>query len=230
MRFLSVAKRELRAAARQKKTYRLRWIAAGGALALLVWLGWALDAFANRRAGPMVFQICSVNILLGCLLIGAMETADCIRREKRDGTLGLLFLTNLNSAEIVAGKLCSKALALIYPLLAVLPILALPVLLGGITFGHFWRTVLALVNATFFAMAAGFTASAVCVRQFPAVAAATGLALFFGTGLAGVGLSPMVGHLFAWLWTGLAIHALVLYYGAIGASPRLAEDKQNGAL
>jgi len=103
MRFLSVAERELRAAARQKKTYRLRWIAAGGALALLVWLGWALDAFANRRAGPMVFQICSVNILLGCLLIGAMETADCISREKRDGTLGLLFLTNLNSAEIVAG-------------------------------------------------------------------------------------------------------------------------------
>jgi len=374
MRFLSVAERELRAAARQRRTYRLRWIAAACALALLCWLGWAFEVFANRRSGPMVFEICSISILLGCLLIGAMDTADCISRERREGTLGLLFLTNLSSAEIVAGKFCSKGLALIYPLLATLPILALPVLLGGITFGHFWRTVLALVNAIFFAMAAGFMASALCVRQFPAVAAAAGLALFFGTGLAGVAailrnlgcpafvadtvaafcplrtliaadkgpgfpgdywfslgavsggscawlalvvwhvgrswrdrskrairlsrfggkrftdrgtaaraafrrrlleinplfwlagrqrisapvfmlltvglvgitvgvtapyfgrmiragtISPMLGHLLAWLWAGLAIHGLVLYYGAVAASQRLAEDKQNGAL
>ena len=40
----------------------------------------------------------------------------------------------------------------------------------------------------------------------------------------------MVGHLFAWVWTGLAIHALVFYYGATVASQRLAEDKQSGAL
>ena len=40
----------------------------------------------------------------------------------------------------------------------------------------------------------------------------------------------MVGYLFAWLWTGLAIHALVLYYAAMSASQRLAEDKQTGAL
>src|SRR6266542_3029691 len=186
MRFLTVAERELRAAARQKKTYRLRWIVAAGAFALLLWLGWAFDVFANRSAGPMVFQVCSVIIFLACLFIGAADTADCISREKREGTLGLLFLTNLNSAEIVAGKLCSNGLALIYPLLATFPILALPVLIGGITFGHFWRTVLALANATFFAMAAGFTASALSVRQFPAVGVAAGLALFFGMGLSGV--------------------------------------------
>jgi ABC-type transport system involved in cytochrome c biogenesis permease component len=375
MRFLSVAERELRAAARQRKTYRLRWIVAAGAFALLLWLGWAFDVFANRSAGLMVFQVCSVIIFLACLLIGAADTADCISREKREGTLGLLFLTNLNSAEIVAGKLCSNGLALIYPLLATFPILALPVLIGGITFGHFWRTVLALANGLFFAMAAGFTASALSLRQVPAVAMATGLALFFGLGMSGVaalirhwgypafvadtvaafcpfrsllaagnaprllgdywfslaavagmswtwlalvawrvgrtwrdrakgvngwsrfglrqrirnrgsgarvalrrrlleinpffwlagrqrvsapifmlltvvlvcitvGLtapyfgrviragsaSPMVGQLIAWLWTGLAIHVLVLSYAATVASQRLAEDKQTGAL
>ena len=42
--------------------------------------------------------------------------------------------------------------------------------------------------------------------------------------------APVLGHLFAWLWTGLAIHALVLYYAAMSASQRLAEDKQTGAL
>jgi len=39
-----------------------------------------------------------------------------------------------------------------------------------------------------------------------------------------------LGHLFAWLWTGLGIHAFVLYYAAAAASQRLAEDKQTGAL
>src|ERR1041385_5118499 len=201
MRFLTVAERELRAAARQKRTYRLRWIAATGTFTLLLWLGWVFDVFANRGAGPTVFRVCSVAIFLSCLFIGAAETADWLSREKREGTLGLLFLTNLNSAEIVAGKLCSNALALIYPLLAVFPMLAMPVLLGGITFGCFWRTVLALANAIFFAIAAGFAASAVSVRQFPAVALATGLALFFGVGLSGLavimrhsGCPPYITH------------------------------------
>ena len=34
---------------------------------------------------------------------------------------------------------------------------------------------------------------------------------------------PVIGHLFAWLWTGVAFHALVLYYAALTASQRLAE-------
>ena len=42
--------------------------------------------------------------------------------------------------------------------------------------------------------------------------------------------SPVVGSLFAWLWTGLAIHLLVLYYAAMISSQRLAEDKEAGAL
>ncbi len=53
---------------------------------------------------------------------------------------------------------------------------------------------------------------------------------FFGRVMGAGIFSPVVGYLFAWLWTGLAIHALVLYYAAMSASQRLAEDKQTGAL
>src|ERR1043165_9643868 len=150
MRFLTVAERELRAASRRKLTYRGRWVIAAAFLALLIWLGWAFDVFANRGAGPAVFQAFSVCLLVYCLFVGAAETADCLSREKREGTLGLLFLTNLNSAEIVAGKLFSNA------------------------------------RAPVFSPAAGFVASAVSVRQFPALAVAIGLALFFGGGLSGL--------------------------------------------
>jgi ABC-type transport system involved in multi-copper enzyme maturation permease subunit len=84
---------------------------------------------------------------LFCVVIGAALPADCLSRERREGTLGLLFLTNLNSAEVVAGKVLSTTLAAGYGLLAVFPLLAVTLLLGGVPFDEFWRVALALVNA-----------------------------------------------------------------------------------
>jgi len=179
MRFLSVAERELRAVSRHKGTHRLRWITGAAFFGLLVWLMWAFDGF---RA-PQIFQIFATIAFFYCLLIGTARTADCLSSERREGTMGLLFLTNLNGPEIIGGKLCSSALAAAYGLFAIFPLLALQMLIGGITLGHFWRTVLALANAIFFSVTAGFLASSVCVRQFTAIAAATGFALFFSAGL-----------------------------------------------
>src|SRR5882724_9951854 len=181
MRFLSVAERELRAGARNKGTYRSRWITAAAFLALLAWLIWVFN-FRSRQ----VFPTYSTLTFFFCLIFSAAQTADCLSSEKREGTLGLLFLTNLNGLEIIGGKLCSSALAAAYGLFAIFPLLALQMLIGGVTFGHFWRTVLALVNAIFLAVAAGFLASALFVRQFTAVAAATGLVLFASLGLTGL--------------------------------------------
>lgn len=185
MRFVSVAERELRAAVRRPGLYRLRWLTAAAFTVLLLWLSWVYDLFQNGRAGQEVLQAFTVVAFVYCLLVGATTTADCLSREKREGTLGLLFLTNLNSAEIVAGKWCANALATLYSSLAIFPVLALPVLVGGITLGYFWRTVLALVNALLFAIAAGFVASAVSVRQFPAIALAAALSLVMGMALLG---------------------------------------------
>lgn len=182
MRFLSVADRELRAAARRPGLHRLRWLTAAGFFILLIWMAWAFSLFTQPGAGPQVFQGFSVMIFLCCLLVGATGAADCISRERREGTLGLLFLTNLNSAEIVAGKLCSSILGALYPVLAIAPLLAMPVLMGGITDEQFGRTLLALLNTLFFAVTMGLIASAVSVRQFPAIALATSLALVLGMG------------------------------------------------
>src|SRR6266481_4547900 len=89
MRFLSVADRELRAAARQKATYRTRWITAAIFFALLVWLLWVFNGFRNRRAGLEIFKVFSVLTFVYCLIIGTGRTADCLSSERREGTLGL---------------------------------------------------------------------------------------------------------------------------------------------
>ena len=175
MRFLSVADRELRSAARQKATYRTRWITAALFFALLVWLLWAFHGFTNARVAPLIFRVYSILAFLYCLLLGAARTADTISAEKREGTLSLLFLTNLNSAEIIAGKLCSTALASVYGLMAIFPMLALPLLMGGISFGYFARTLVGLLIGILFARRPGFLVSVLCKRQFIAIAVALGL-------------------------------------------------------
>ena len=99
-----------------------------------------------------------------CLLTGVLLTSDCLSQEKRDGTLGLLFLTDLKGYDVVLGKFIATSLNAFYGLLALLPVMALPLLLGGVTGAEFWRTALALVNALFFSLAPG-----ICVSAFSRV-------------------------------------------------------------
>jgi ABC-type Na+ efflux pump permease subunit len=199
MRLLTVAERELRSAARRPGTHRLRWITAAVFFVLLVWIIWASGWLSNRRSTSEIFTVFSVLIFFYSLLVVTAQTADCLSAEKREGTLGLLFLTNLTSGEIIGGKLCSHALASVYGLFAIFPMLGLTMLPGGITLGCFWRTVLALVNAIFFAVAAGFLASAVSVKQSKAVPLATGLALFFTVGWFGLIAGILLLHGPAWI-------------------------------
>ncbi len=186
MRFFSVVDREMRAAARRRATYYVRWLTALGFFILFLWLMWVMDGLTNRRAATEILQVFSGFTFFYCLVIGAVRTADCISAERRDGTLGLLYLTNLNSAEIVVGKLCSHACASAYGLLAIFPILALPLLLGGITGGEFTQTLLALLTAILASLVAGLVASVLFARQFTAVAAAMGLVTIWSGGMLGV--------------------------------------------
>ena len=183
LRFISVAGRELRVIARRKRTYLIRWGSVAVFFLFLVWLIWVLDGFRRAGVGSDIFQAFAAVVFFYCLIIGTAQTADCISSEKRGGTLGLLFLTNLNSAEIVAGKLCSTALPTVYGLLAIFPLLGIPMLMGGVTVGEFWRTMLALLDAIVFALSCGFVASVVCKRQFAAIALALALAIGVGAGL-----------------------------------------------
>ncbi len=159
MSFLPIVERELRMAARRKSTYRIRTWTAALAMAVaicslaLVWLG-------GSRHGDALFSILAIYSFGLCLLAGAFLTADCLSEEKRQGTLGLLFLTDLKGYDIVLGKFIASSLNAVYGLVALLPIIAMPLLLGGVTPAEFWRMAAALLNALFFSLAAGIFISA----------------------------------------------------------------------
>jgi len=162
MSFLPIVERELRIRSRRRSTYRFRQ---GGALIAIVVVGFALvgsGGFVGPGAsGGTLFAILAWMVFIACLLEGARNTADCLSEEKRAGTLGLLFLTDLKGYDVVLGKLMATSLNSFYSLLAIFPPLAMPLLLGGVTAGEFWRLVLLLTNTLFFALAIGMFVSAI---------------------------------------------------------------------
>ena len=201
MTFLPIVERELRTAARRKSTYRIRWVTAliamAGSLLVLMFIGLA---GGPANLGNQLFIALSGYAFALCMLGGVMLTSDCLSEERREGTLGLLFLTDLKGYDVVLGKFVARSLNAFYGLVALLPVLAVPLLLGGVTPAEFWRMVLALLNALFYSLAAGICVSATARDPQRALLGALGLVLLLGAVLPGlVEFSAVAGIRAGWL-------------------------------
>src|SRR5688572_25003951 len=145
MSFLPIVRRELGVASRRKSTYRIRsWTTVIAVLTsflsiFFIWVGGGRRNFGEPLFGILAFYAFALSALAGVFL-----TADSLSEEKREGTLGLLFLTDLRGYDVVFGKFLAMSLNATYGLIALLPVLALPLLLGGVTGGEFWRMALVL--------------------------------------------------------------------------------------
>jgi ABC-type transport system involved in multi-copper enzyme maturation permease subunit len=166
MTFLPIVERELRVAARRRGTYWSRLGAAALAIFLfaavmgLNELGRGGFSFGGQL-GLILFSIFSWLSFAFVCAAGVFLTADSLSEEKREGTLGLLFLTDLRGYDVVLGKLFSHSLVATYGLLAAFPVIGIAFLVGGVTGGEFWRLVLVLFNTLFFSLTAGVLISAV---------------------------------------------------------------------
>ncbi len=161
MSFLPIAERELRVAARKRSTF---WIRVGAvsltlviAFSLLVIFKQIGGAVPNK--GKILFGILSWMAFGYAFAAGVFLTADSLSEEKREGTLGLLFLTDLRGYDVVLGKLAATSLHAVYGVVAAFPVLAISLLLGGLLGVEFWTGILAILNMLFVSLAAGLLAS-----------------------------------------------------------------------
>ena len=151
MTFLPIVSRELRLASRRRGTY---WLRSGAALIIMLagtWLFLVMRGEPPKDLAMVLFCVLTGGAVLFALISGPRSTADTISEEKREGTLGLLFLTDLKGYDIVLGKMVAGSLNSFYSVMAVLPMLAIPLLMGGgITLAEFGRMALVTVSALFF--------------------------------------------------------------------------------
>src|SRR5580765_4117235 len=144
MILLPIVARELRVASRRRATY---WIRTSAALAVIllgtfVYLLLWREKTSPQEIAQVLFGILTGSALLYSLFSGVNSTADSLSEEKREGTFGLLFLTDLKGYDVILGKLAASSLNGIYGIMAVVPMLAVPLLMGGVSPAEFGRMAL----------------------------------------------------------------------------------------
>lgn len=164
MTFLPIVERELRVNARRRATYYSRLGGVVIAVCMTLWLLLMSRSLPPAMMSKMLFQTLSWMCMLFCLGAGTQFTSDCLSEEKRDGTLGLLFLTDLRGWDIVLGKLVARSLAAFYGMMALTPVLTIPLLMGGVVGSEVARVVLALLSALFFSLCIGVLSSALSTK------------------------------------------------------------------
>lgn len=198
-RTFPVVQRELRSAARNRFNYWIRVVGGAGAL-LIFYLNVELGSFASADPdGHTIFiylHLLSAGMIL--TVVPAM-TADCIARERREGTLGLLRMTPLTPSGIVIGKGLVQSLRAWSLWLSILPAFSICLLMGGITWQTFGMALLVQFTAILLGLGAGLSASSFTDSRYIALFTAellswgTGLTILFLTGLALAGQLPRFG-------------------------------------
>lgn len=158
-----VIERELRVASRQPSAYWLRGLAAS----LFVGVGWLqLSAMelSGRGTGSGWAQLTTVGWLAfaACVVAGPLLASDTLSREKRQGTLGLLFLTDLSPQAVLWGKLTALLVRTSSMALASVPILALSVPFGAVTPGRVAALAAVLLHTLLWSLAISVFFSACC--------------------------------------------------------------------
>jgi ABC-type Na+ efflux pump permease subunit len=173
---LPIAERELRVASRQPKTYRTRAVTALVMLLCATMIMWLMETWGGAfLSGPEVFRGLSTAVLLYYVFVGTTRTADCLSEEKREGTLGLLFLTDLKGHDVVLGKLLATSLHAFYGFLTTLPLFAIAFTLGGVKLGEFWRIMLNMAATLLLSLSVGIFVSSLSRNHRRALSATTSI-------------------------------------------------------
>ncbi|MCS1411584.1 MAG: hypothetical protein M2R45_04784 [Verrucomicrobia subdivision 3 bacterium] len=175
MGFPPLIDRELRSAARNPQTYRLRLLS--GLLTALVSLAFILPgahniALIGTTSRSVFWWMSGITMFYG-MAMALFFAGDALASERRERTLELLYLTKLHSFDILIGKLISCGIGAVQTILAFSLTLALAMLAGGVTLTEFVRVGLLILNSVFLALAIGLLAS--CLSRDGRVATVLGL-------------------------------------------------------
>lgn len=173
-----VVHREFLVRSRAPITYWLRLGAAGTAF-VVIGIAVSISLFSGISVGAVWFASFSWCLWLFCLMEGVRQSFDMLSGEKREGTIGLLFLTRMRGLDVVLGKVSAGFIASFFPVLSALPILGILILLGGVSGAEFVRMSAALLAALGASLSVGIFVSARSIYAGKAWSTACGILLIW---------------------------------------------------
>ena len=131
-----IIERELRSLARSKQTVVTRFAIGfvGIALTLFVALIDQYDRSPKSNLGAVMIGFQTFFMLVFSVFSCLALTTDTISSEKREGTLGLLFLTDLKTIHIILGKISAGTFVAFLSIISMIPVMSLSLLYGGVSY------------------------------------------------------------------------------------------------
>ena len=179
MSFLPIAHRELISAARKRGTWIRRTLFFVTMLGIAAFVTIDSASSSPARQGEQLFEVITACLVFYAATVGVHATADAFGWEKREGTLGLLFLTDLSGGDVVAGKLAAKATNAFYGLISMIPLLAMPLLLGGVRLERVVLTSVMLIATSLASLSIGLWVSSRSTNERRAMMLTLGLILAY---------------------------------------------------
>ena len=175
-----VAGKELRSVSRRWQTYvgRVLFVAATGALIYAFWQdAWkaTISVSASAELSRRLFLRCEAVTAVLTVLAAVIAASDMLAREIRNGSLGLLLMTELTPAKVVLGKWKGAMMIALSLYLCSVPVLAISVYLGGSGAADLFRSALFTIGMTGVGAAVALRFSA--RMRSPGAAAAASLPL-----------------------------------------------------
>jgi ABC-type transport system involved in multi-copper enzyme maturation permease subunit len=169
--------RELLCTARSPLNYRLRFLvgAIGVVMLGMMTIGWDSGINTGHR---LFYSIHRMGIIT-TLVLAPLMTADTISKERREGTLDLLFLTPLTAMKIVVAKFITQLLRTLTVWAVLIPLSTVPFLAGGVTLADVSKALLIEASIILICLSAGMLASVLSKRALPAMILALGLSGLF---------------------------------------------------
>lgn len=159
---LPIIFREFRVAARRKRTFVLRFVfgALLAGMVLMFIVGYAASP-GSQAMGRYLLNTFAWEIFVLVFVAAPALTCGCISDERKEGTLDLLFLTDINAADIVLGKFIGKGFDAMMLFLAAMPFLFVPMLLGGVDWDLILGMVFTILSLLLLGLALGVFSSTV---------------------------------------------------------------------
>jgi hypothetical protein len=172
---LPLLTRELRAIARAPGTYRLRLLVGAVAVGIL-WVA-MIDQGAGLNRGGHLFEQIHIAAFITLMILTPLLTADTISKEKREGTLDLLYLTSLSAAKVVTAKFATQFIRIVSIWALLIPLSIVPLLSGGVSLGDVMFALSVEFSIILLSLVAGLFASVMTKRAVAALFLAVGLSI-----------------------------------------------------
>jgi hypothetical protein len=154
-----VIERELRGASHRDTGRKSRFRVAIIGASVVCFFMWLSTVVSSSQWGRSLNQMFFYAGLYLAIAPAARISVGLFSEERRNQTLELLYLTGMGSGQLFIGKLLGGTLIASADLLALVPLLAMPFLIGGISLNLYIATILCLPALLLFAISAGTLAS-----------------------------------------------------------------------